>query len=1197
MRTSALHRGIFALLVLCLATGAVSRSTAASWSFEKPGDLAMEAPGAASNGRVVECRSGPGRVGNGLILDGRGGVVLPPSDRLGAEHGLTLECWIRPRTGPGLSMNLITRPDQYMLRVDPARVGGNISFYVRSENGQWEPRARGPRLIAGQWQHVLAIWDRRRAYLWVNRIGCSVPRQTRCPAGSASVYMGGPVPEMGLAGFDGSLDEVRILNRALSHPAAMRRVYGLTLPGDTPKRSGPDFRFDGETEGWTGDGPVFVRQGALCAELRPGISMLKSPALALDAAAHPVCSVRLAVDRGRRGVFTFASDKRWKDIPFRLIPDGRMRWYTLRCSQQPPWDGTIGVIGFRIEGTGPANVRIDAIHLGRTSRAPPDLRISAVAPARRINALDRSVDVVAWVRNFGGTARNISVHLHAPPGVAIDGLSVATLQELGFDRTRELHWQVRATHPIKGLVRVEVTHAGQVCATMERPIRFARDPDSAGRRLAESRPWRRAGYPRAMDFRHLWPQSISFLEHSTVLLVDLIGEKIPAAIEFKRRYPDRLVLMQVNDELNGIWGSWHCVPREFAVKEGLRFDPVVFPMPKFRGYWLLGPGAALDRDFPAATRSITIRVPTVKWFVDKRGGRTYLRDVLLYRRIGEKKDWTTSEFASVTQVDEDRGAITLERWPRNAVGPWRSFRARQAWVAPSAGSIYQLGADRPLIKTWVPNLTKFCPRDPETGLNARSWWARHFARLWRQRIARTSPHPDGLQFDGLKQGRIGDADNDGRLDNCVFQGVDYWAIGLTDFFRELREGGEGWDGIGDGLICADASSVWGPPDPSVLNGSENEEFPSFSGPSMLPEGLDLYRVWSNAVREPSCSYIQGRFSCDTYLEGDWTREKTLGRFHPDALVRFSIAAACMEDGIYTYRTGSRRDIQDTLQFRELLDYPWDELHAGRRGRWNWLGLPAGPPIRLTDHLGADLLPRTSEPAGWTVLRRSTATAETEQEESPRIVRKGGRKWIEVRVEAPPSTDSDPPWARSQARRVALLSPATSESLAAGLEYSLECDLWAEPVYRTVAGDRFANALRPVSVALCVDGDGRAAGVAQSVLVGRTSRHVALTLRAPAPATGPVRVIFWVGAVPGMVRVANVRLRKGCAEILARRFDHGVALANGSALDSYTFDLKRIAANRACRRLSGAQAPDVNSGEPVGEHVTVPPQDGLLLEFR
>ncbi len=1197
MKTPHLLRCIFSLLVLSPAARAAPRPEGTSWSFEAPDDLALEASGSSLGGRVVKCGSGPGRIGKGLALDGRGGLVLPASDRLDAERGVTLECWVRPRTGPGSSRNLITRPGQYMLRVDPARAGGNISFYVRSDKGQWEPRARGPRLVPGRWQHVLAIWDRRRVYIWVDRVGSSAPRQGPCPTTSAPVYVGGPVPEMGLAGFDGSLDEVRILNHALSHPAAMRRVYGFAAPTDAPKRTVADFPFDDGAEGWTGDKPVRVRGGVLYAELQPRVGMLRSPALALEAAAHPVCSVRLAVDRGTRGVFTFASETRWKDVPFRLIPDGRMRWYTLRCSKQPPWDGTIGAMGFRIEGAaGKVRVRIDAIHLGRTSRAPPDLRIIAMAPARRINPLNHSTDVTAWVRNFGGTAREVRVRLHAPRGTTIDGPAVAVLEELGFDRTREVHWQVRAAHPAEGLVRVEVTHAGQASATMERPIRFARDVETVARLLAESRPWRRAGYPRAMDFRHLWPQSVAFLEHSTVLLVDMIGDKIPAAIEFKRRYPDRLVLMQVNDEPNGIWGSWHCVPREFAVKEGLRFDPVVFPMPKFRGFWLLGPGAVLDRDFPATARSITVRVPAVKWFMDKRGSRTYLRDVLLYRRVGEEKDWTASEFASVTRVDATRGAITLERWPRNAVGPWRSFRARNAWVAPSAGSIYQLGPDRPLIKTWVPNLTKFCPRDPETGLDARSWWARHFARLWHQRIARTSPHPDGFEFDGLKQGRIGDADNDGVLDNCIFKGIDYWALGLCDFFRELREGGADWKGMGDALILADASNVWGPPDPSVLNGSENEEFPSFSGPSMLPEGLDLYRVWSTAVREPSCSYIQGRFSSDTYLERDWNQEQTRGKFHPDGLVRFSIAAACMENGIYTYRTGSRRDIQDTLQFRELLDYPWDEFHAGRRGRWNWLGLPAGPAVRLTDHLGADVLPRTLIPGQWAVLRRSAETG-THQRGPPRVVRKGGRDWIEVRIETPPGAGSAPPapWDRSRARLVALRSPATTESLAPGLEYCLECVLWGEPVYRTIAGRRFANAVRPVSIVLRGDGDDRP-GVAQSVLVGPTPRQVALTLRAP-PSAGPVRAVFLVGAVPGTVRVADVRLRKGCAEVLARRFEHGVALANGSALDAYTFDLKKIAAGRACRRFSGAQAPDVNSGEPVGDRVTVPPRDGLLLEFR
>ncbi len=1162
--------GRMLLAAAALALAAAPRERASSWSFEDAG----EAKG---------CARAPGRKGQGLKLDGRRGLVVPDAPGLRGERGFTLECWIKSDVGPGPCRNIISKPGEYMLRVDPAHAGGTISLFVRTADGRWEPRARGPRLEPGKWLHLIAVWSRRRAYLWVNRAETSVARPGACPATKSPVYIGGPASGGGGAGFVGVIDEVRILPYALPYGEVQRRLYRLPRPGPGPRRTDPNFEFDAGAEGWSGDAGAQVKQGALCATLAGDDAMLRVAGLRIDAASHPVCSVSLAADKGVRAVLLFAMGRRCKQVPFRLIPDGRLRWYTLRCAQQPPWEGEIDAMGLRIEGGAGARVRIDSIRLGRASCAPPDVRVLSLSPERRINALRTPVEVTAWVRNFGGPARGARVRLTAAAGVEVAGDAERTL-DVGFDETKELTWRVQAAAPTKGWVRVEVSLAGAPGAAMQRPIEFARDPRAAAIALARSRAWRRAGYPRAMDFRHLWPGSVRFLEHNTALLVDFIGDKIPAAIEFKRRYPGRLVLMQVNDEPSGIWGSWHCVPREFAVKEGLKFDPLVFPMPAFRGYWLLGAGAALNEDWPANAEELTLRVEDPTRFVLSRRGRRELRDALVVRRVNGKLDWLYSEFVSVVRADERGKTITLKRWPRAAVGPWRAFRAGAAYVAPSVGDIYRMKGH--VIKTWIPNLTKFCPVDPRTGLNACAWWARHFARLWHERIAREEPHPDGYEFDGLNQGALGDCNNDGVVDGCVFDGVDYWLLGLYDFFRLLRAGGPGWKGLGDALILADSSSVWGPRLLGALNGSENEEFPSFAGPAGLPEGMDLYRLWCARAAAPACSYLQGRFQCDTYLERDWARVRSRGKFHPDALVRFCLAAACMGDGIYTFRTGSRRDIDAILEWREALEYPWDEYHAGREGHYNWLGRPLGPARRMTDHLGPNLLSAGEDANRW-ALEISTRRAKAS---GPRVVVVDGRRWIEADVLALDSTGLPRPAGPAACRRVVLRS-AVSRPLRAGREYCLDVTVWAEPVYAAREGKRFGDVMRPVGFALeCAGRLGRA----QYVLAGRRPRPVAITLRAPGAAPG--RVVVLIGATLGPVRLADLQLREGCAEVFARRFEHGLALANGSALSPYTFDLRRLD-SRSFRRFAGAQAPDVNTGRPVGARVAVPPQDGLLLMAR
>jgi len=1110
-------------------------------------------------------------------------MTVPHTPRLTAENGITIECWIKPAVEPGPCMNIVSKPDEYMLRVDPVEAGGTISLFIKSEDGRWEPRARGPRMVAGKWQHIVAVWSRRGVYIWVDRFHAGAQRTCKCPRTDSAVHVGGPT--VGLAGFRGLIDEVRIHSRPLSYADVSRIVYGLHGPKPAQKRTAPDFEFDGDTEGWRGDVPLTVDNGTLCATLRSDESMLKVLGLGIDTATHPVCSVRMSATSGRRGVLVFATGRICKDVPFRLIPDGQMHWYTLRCAQQPPWTGEIDAMGFRIEGAKDTPVRVDAIRLGEATHAPADLRVMSLSPERRINGLGEPVEVKTWVKNSGRTVQGVALRLTASEGIAIADKATAQLPQLGFDETRELSWRISAAKALSGSIRIDVEHDGQTCVSRVRPIRFVRDPVAAARATAKSHAWLNAGYPRAMDFRHLWPQSVRFLEHNTALLVDMIGDKIPAAIDYKRRYPDTLVLMQVNDEPNGIWGSWHCVPREFAVKEGLKFDPLIFPMPEFRGYWLLGAGARIDRDWSADQETLEVGVPDIKRFIQWRYGRRQLPDVLVYRRADGQADWPHSEYASVVQVDDEKKSITIQRWPREVMGQWRAFRGGQTYVAPSVGSIYKLGPKGKLIKTWVPNLTKFCPRDPSTGLDACTWWARHFARLWHERIAASEPHPDGLQFDGLNEGRIGDCNNDGIVDGCDFGGISYWTLGLYDFFRKLRSGGNGWRGLGDGLILSDASNAWGPRDLSVLNGSENEEFPSFAGPQLLPEGVDLYRVWCARSRKPSACYVQGRFGCDTYLEQDWSGGKSQGKFNSDGLVRFSIAAACMANGIYTYRAGSKRDVFGILEFKEILEYPWDEYHAGREGRFNWLGMPMSAPMRMTDHLGPDLLPQSTPAPAWQL----SVSDERVKATGPEPVNADGQQWIEANVVSIDTTGQPRAHRHDAGRRAAISSPETSQALDPAREYCVELRLRANPQQDQREGERFANAMRPVGILLQCDDR---SGTIQWVLAGNEPREVALTLRAPV--TGRCRVAFLIGCELGPVSVADLRLRSGCAEVLARRFEHGLALANGSAISPHTFDIRAIGGGRRYRRFRGAQATDINNGRPVGESVTIPAQDGLLL---
>ena len=1185
-----IRRSIYlAALVLAIVTETASSagplSPAARWTFDELSERIEDQSGHGFHGKASNCERTPSPFGHALKLDGSNGMLVSDSPQLRSQRGFTFACRIQLAPGPERLMYIFGKADEFMLRIDPPQAGGSLSLFVNTADGTWDPRARGPRLEPGRWYDIVGSWNGRTLRLWVNRSLTSVVRQCTCSATKAPLTVGSD-GEAFRPGFRGLIDELQYFNRPLPPHQLAALAYGFDSNEPAVPRTDASFDFTDGNESWTGSGDLrpSYKDGALNATFRSANDLLSVSGLSFDAASHPICTARLAGSQRGRGVLLFVSDTMFKEVPFRLIADGKVHDYTIRCGTTSPWDGNIHALGLRIESDGPCSVTLETLHMAATSHAPPDLRIAALAPERRCGKVGEPMRVTAWVRNLGGTTRRGTATLNPPPGVSVQGQAGQSLRDLGFDEVRQLEWQIKSFGPADGEIELCVRDESGNQVKMVRPVCFVEDPEIRTLQHFRKRTWQQAGYPRAMDFRHVFPDSIAFHEHNTAFLIDFIDGKIEAARELKRRYPDRLVLMQVNDENNGIWGSWHVVPRAFAVKEGLTFDPVVFPMPEFRGYWLLGPRATLTSDWSADAETIELPVSETQWFVFRHFGHEYLQDVLVVRRSGGVVDWTHSEYASVIAVDHKAKSITLRRWPRNAIGDWKSFDKDSAFVAPSVGSIYKL-FDGPTIKTWIPNLTRFCPRDPATGLNATQWWARHFARLWHERIARDAPHPDGLQFDGLDQRAFGDCDLDGVVDGCELRGIDYWRLGLYDFARLLRSGTAEWKGMGDALIAVDASSANGPRLPALFNGSEDEEFPGFGGPAATSSAFDLYRVWCGHTAGPKCSYLQSRFHCESYIEDDAMRLRERGKLHPDGFVRLGIALACMDQGIHTYRTGSRRDILAINRQAEILEYPWDEYYAGRAGTFNWLGVPASDAIRKTDHLGPNLLPDTSSPDGWQL----TATNSNVKATDPLTVKIAEHVAVQATVLEIDTTGLPRVNPSKAAAQVVLESPATTQSLDPAKEYCVEFVIAADPQEDDIEGERYKGIMRRVAVALKA---GDRTGTARPILVGDSARHVALTLSAPAE--GPACVVFQIGGDLGPVRIAKLRLREGCADVYARRFENGLVLANGSGITGHRFDIRSIGDGRSYRRFEGLQAPDINNGKPVDDSVTLPPLEGLLL---
>jgi len=1087
----------------------------------------------------------------------------------------------RPDAG---ARTLAVCPGLFLLRLDPESRGGNVSLFVWDSAGRLEPRVSGPRPEPDVWHQVVAVRTPTAAFLWID--GREYRRDRSAPGRGAAgpLIIGGNTEWSGP--FAGLIDNVLFMPAALARRGIERLIWaGWTTGTVSPKASRKRFwRFPRDADSWKPRWGLQVRVSKDGLRLSgPSTGVLVCRALEIDLAPEEGVSIDMSAESGHAAEVVLLTEDGPVPTAVPLVPDGRMHTYFARPDPSGRKDSkrVLRVTGLMLRSfpAGAREVVLRRIALGARPSEPGRPVLEVFAPDRRIAGLDAPVDVALVLRNDGGSPLRVTAALTLPRGVEAAPSPRLQSPDIASGETWRARWRLRSSQPVSGIVGLSVTADGRKVLAGECRVCFAADPTAAARSEAARRRWLSEGFPRVLDFRHLGPGCLTWFEGCTALLVDMIGDKIEAAREFKRRYPDRFVLMQINDEPNGVWGTWFCVPAESARKQGLRVRPEVFPSPSFRGWWLLDAGTVLLDDFPESVEEAEVRVREPDRLVRRVRGRKVLPDVLLYARAGDQPDWGQSEYASITAVDRDRGTVRIRRWPRSTGVQWFSYRAGKAVAAASSGDIYSLGEGK-WIRTWVPNLTSNCPRDPDTGLDAAAWWARHYARVWRSQIARSAPHPDGFEFDWTSFRFFNvraDCNNDLAADGCEENGLSLWATGLHRFFRQLRSLLPP-----DALVLADSSNMMSQRSFGLLNGSENEEFLGFHSLAAFSTQYDLFRLWLERARAPRVSYLQSRFPCEWFTD-DLTLTAAMRRsnFRGSNVARLGLAAACVGGGMHAYRTGLRRDIRTINTGGGPLRYDLDEYHAGRLYRRHWLGAPKGPARRLTGGMSDVLLPEPSW-RDWTVEQGPGAGVVVLP---PRVIpddtsARGGESLLEVRVEAIRTV-------RPPLHAVRVVSPPARESVAAGEDVSVLFEVQGE--WPADAPPEIREIPRGAGMRIVC---GAAASPIFRFAVFPQWRKVWLTI--PAPLAGRPRIELLCGDEPGVIRLRRLSLRRGSCDIFWREFEHGVVLVNAGHAAPFRFDLEALTPGRPWARLPGVRGLWPNTGEGVGRFVDVPPFDALFL---
>ncbi|MGP0047665.1 MAG: LamG domain-containing protein [Solirubrobacteraceae bacterium] len=186
---------------------------------------------------------GGGRFQGGLTFDGGTGAVDVPDSPALEGSTVTVSAWVRAAGSPGNFKYIVAKggngccTGSYGLYTGPA---GGLEFYVATSTTAYvqSPDA-GSGVWDGQWHNVVGTFNGSTVSLYIDgrQVGSgtadSQPIQYGLP--SSNDLLIGDYPSCPGLDFTGSIDEVKVFNRALSREEiGLGYLLSRALPADAP---------------------------------------------------------------------------------------------------------------------------------------------------------------------------------------------------------------------------------------------------------------------------------------------------------------------------------------------------------------------------------------------------------------------------------------------------------------------------------------------------------------------------------------------------------------------------------------------------------------------------------------------------------------------------------------------------------------------------------------------------------------------------------------------------------------------------------------------------------------------------------------------------------------------------------------------------------------------------------------------------
>jgi len=228
-------------------TSKLTSGLAGIWTFNGPDVAGVRAYDRSGNGNTGAMTNGPtlslGKIGQGLNFDGSNDYVdlgNPSALNLASANRFTLSAWVYFTGGNDVEAGIISEDFsrinppgstvQYEigLDMDQAAGGGQSRLAVGFYNGAWRIVRQSTSFTTNRWIHITGTWDGTTLILYRDgvQVTSGAPGGSLPSTGVEGFYVGQRHDAIGTANFKGSIDEVRIYNRALT-PSEVKQLYNM----------------------------------------------------------------------------------------------------------------------------------------------------------------------------------------------------------------------------------------------------------------------------------------------------------------------------------------------------------------------------------------------------------------------------------------------------------------------------------------------------------------------------------------------------------------------------------------------------------------------------------------------------------------------------------------------------------------------------------------------------------------------------------------------------------------------------------------------------------------------------------------------------------------------------------------------------------------------------------------------------------